>query len=258
MLPGQPGILIVMGAQTLASRTVQLGWDRPRFELLDRRGAVLSALDGLDILDGFRTDGDSLAFHLAGGRSAEVDMRGMWVYELSSYPASSNFDVLLIIERVAEVLSAERVLPSVSFQHFVAWPPDSNYDAARIEGVASMVEAAADLGLYDFAMMTDGRTATGWDFQAEYGVIEASDAPLRLSRRLGRTSGQVPALDHELFDMDFPPVGTFVDSTWNRQRQSAVSLGTARALVEQLGGEANRTVAALHNNLLAHSEHAQS
>jgi len=249
------GTFALMVTHGLVSRTLEIEWDRPRFELLDLRGAVLAVFDDLDVIDAYHAEGDALSLRLTGGRSARVTMTSMWIYELVGFQTGLDDegqpDVWAIAQRVASVLGCSRVVLRVSEQHLIAWPDGSSKAEACRRGVGNLLASARDLGLYDFATVADGRTASGWYFQTEFGVVGADEVPLRLARQLGRSTSPSPLLDEELFGLDFPEVSTFVDSKWRRVDSELPEIDDVPQLIDQVDSDAAALVAALHDQVVS-------
>lgn len=198
------------------SQTCHLQWHRPRHELLDCRGAVISALKRAGGLEGFRAEGGDVTVKLFGGRSVNVSPVGVTAYALDrrdSDPQAALSDALL----VAEVLGVEEMGVRFYYQHITAWP--AGISASEATGRASSVVApVGDLHWVDFALLADGVAAEGWSYQVEFGVVSAEETPARIGRWIGRMSGQKSLLDQELFDLGYPSVGTFSDSSWRNDR----------------------------------------
>jgi hypothetical protein len=152
------------------------------------------------------------------GHEVRIGVHGLGV-SILAHRCTSGQDLELIsgiVSRTRDLLRYEAQEARFWFQHLLAWdttdsPPSEVYASAtrRI-----LPEIADELSLSDFALLSDGVSQGGREFQFECGVIDADSAAPRLARILGRTSGVTTQQVDELFDLDYPAIATFVDTSW--------------------------------------------
>lgn len=239
-----------MDASGLVSRSLLLSWDRPRYELLDQRGALLALLDEADGVEGFLPSQAGIDVRMRGGIALNMSTLGAWAYELTSEqdpsPTASALELLL---RVGERLGARQCGVRLAFQHLMPWP------GWQDEAVAARVAAENFLGepdWQDFALLVDGRGPESWLYQAEFGVLGRSAVPERLSRRIGRVGRNAgapqPDLEEEILAAHYPAVATFVDSSWFGTRLE-FTLAAVEEEVAKLESEAQRLAQRCHDRV---------
>ena len=142
-------------------------------------------------------------------------------------------------------------------------PVSENYEEARAAiGRGLLGRFVASTGLTDFALLFDGHDKKAdVNYQAEFGVVSADEAPLRLGRYLGRISGrrESPLIGH-LMEQHYSDVSLFCDSTWHPELPDTVDFSTHALLTARHISEcANSMVGAicravsLQDGLEAHS-----
>ncbi len=153
-----------------------------------------------------------------------------------------------LFEQLVEQFQPEITQVTARFQHLVLVPQD--YDEARRAAAAKMFGPFAQMGVTDFAVLLDGvRPGSGKApliYKAEFGVVTAQEAPLRLSQAIGRLPGDdAGGFDPGHWEVDdFPPVALYVDSSWHEHRQAPEhdALGWALRCPDLYAREAERFV----------------
>ena len=199
------------------SRSLQLSW-APCPRVYDHRSDVVEALAELEHVDRFQMEHGGVTVVLERGHEVRIGVHGLGV-SILAHRCTSGQDLELIsgiVSRTRDLLRYEAQEARFWFQHLLAWdttdsPPSEVYASAtrRI-----LPEIADELSLSDFALLSDGVSQGGREFQFECGVIDADSAAPRLARILGRTSGVTTQQVDELFDLDYPAIATFVDTSW--------------------------------------------
>lgn len=231
--------LTAMPAQP-QTRCVYARWDRPRYELLDRRGAVLEALSDLGDIAGFRPSPDAVHVDFAGGLHLGVDLGGI----TGVSPSSSPHDVYRPhVEAVAVVLGASRAAVRVALQHLVPW--EGVEDPQEAQALAAL-RTAGLASATDCAVLVDGAVGE-WTYNAEFGVVGADEVRDRLARLRGRAPG--PKINTGLDDLRPPPVSTFVDSHWKVRGLHDVMQSETWGLVGEPDGLSATMVESLHTHL---------
>jgi hypothetical protein len=225
------------------TRCVTAVWDRPRYELLDARGAVLAALSQVSEIAGFAPLQDKLNVNFANGRHVTVDLPQAGTVD----PVDSSFaESRPYIEAVGAALGASRALMRVSVQHLVEWTDQQDAEAAQLVAGAAAVGVP---GVTDFAVLIDGRHGDDWTYQAEFGVVAAAEVPDRITRHIGRALG--PRMKFAADESAFAPVSTFVDSNWKLQRFVDVSSDECWDLIADVDEHAATLVSELHTRLVS-------
>jgi hypothetical protein len=200
--------------------------------------------------------GDSLMLDL-GDRTAVVDVEEVRVYETPGYVSrgadDSSLTTTKLIALLAACLDVERVTPSFEFQHLVEWIGADEPIAAFQAATASILDESLELGLYDFALLVDGLSSSGWGYHAEFGVIGADDVAQRLSRRAGQMRDFArPDAVRQQIESDlpvWPTVATFVDSTWHAGGGSTSGVDELEDQLSSAAADANRLVNTLHKRV---------
>ncbi len=223
---------LAMDASQLASRSLLLRWQRPRYALLDQRGSLLELLDEDDKVDAYATAEGSVDVRMRGGIALHVNTLGAWAYELVVPSDRRGRSMIDLVQAVGERLGVTDVTVTAAFQHLVPWDGETDESRASRTATASIL---GDPEWYDFALLVDGFSRSMWSYQAEFGVLSAADAPARLARRIGRMSDTAaPPLEEEIVSGDYPAVATFVDSTWRRpQEHTLVDVDEVLSVVEE-------------------------
>ncbi len=241
---GRLSTLTPMPAQPL-TRCVYARWDRPRYELLDRRGAVLEALGSLGEIEGFRPSHDAVHVDFIGGLHLGVELGGI----TGISPTSASHDVYRPhVEAVAAVLGASGAAIRVALQHLVPWEDVDDPEVAQ--ALASQSVTGLD-STTDCAVLIDG-AVDNWTYNAEFGVVGADEVHDRLARRRGRAPG--PKIDAKLDDLRPPPVSTFVDSHWKAKGLHDVMQGGTWELVSLSDELSAALVDSLHTHLTQQRE----
>ena len=199
------------------SRSLQLSW-APCPRVYDHRSDVVEALAELEHVDRFQMEDGGVTVVLERGHEVRIGVHGLGV-SILAHRCTSGQDLELIsgiVSRTRDLLRYEAQEARFWFQHLLAWdttdsPPSEVYASATRRILS---EIADELSLSDFALLSDGVSQGGREFQFECGVIDADSAAPRLARILGRTSGVTTQQVDELFDLDYPAIATFVDTSW--------------------------------------------
>jgi hypothetical protein len=228
------------------TRCITVKWDRPRYELLDRRGAVIAALAEVSEISGFAPTLDVLAVRFVGGTSILMNLQRMYV----TVPSPNPPDVYRRhVEAVASALGAPRGGLEVSLQHLLPWPPENDpvqaqiYSASTSTGVPSAT---------DFAGLIDGVQDEAWTYKAEFGVVAANEVPVRLKRAVGRAAG--PKFETTFEDIATAPVSTFVDAQWMFHRLADVTTTECWEAVSQVDEYSAALADELHTHLSSRRE----
>lgn len=241
----QTSLPVPLGIMALAplTRCVIARWDRPRYELLDARGAVIGALEQIGEMSGFAPSHDGLDVWFEDGRHVSVSFGQVTVVESV---AADPLACREIVVEVASKLKSPAVTLTVVLQHLVAWQDESDVVSATRQTASEMVGVP---GATDCAILFDGDINDEWKYQAEFGVVSAAETPARLARLRGRSVG--PAIDvfSEAPSSMFPPVSTFVDSYWMMQRPLDVELDRDWNRIAAVDEHAARLVEQLHSRL---------
>lgn len=232
--------------------TLKYDWDRTRFELLDARSAVLAMFEEYELLRSFRSPQDGLSVRLIDGRSFDVSMDRVEVYELRVGAATapemrSSAD---LAAEIGSLLGVHGVVPRASFQHVVPWDLADKDEAFR-RGAHAIVPDANKLGATDFALLFDGQMGESWMYQAEAGVIDADEAPARFARRIGRSDSSRPDswMLGALEQIEVAEVATFVDSAWWLSKKVPILFEEAEELLRQAESLASDVVGTLHRSI---------
>ncbi|PXW30653.1 UNVERIFIED_CONTAM: hypothetical protein DES50_107130 [Williamsia faeni] len=226
------------------TRCVIARWDRPRYELLDSRGLVIGALEGVGDIAGFAPSHDTLDVRFDDGRQVQVNLGGVTVIE--SVGSSDPLACRDVIAQVANKLGATEVTVTVVLQHLVEWAGETDDLAATRQAADVMVGVP---GATDCAILFDGDLDLDWKYQAEFGVVSAAETPARLARSRGRSIGPTIDAFAEAPASMFPLVSTFVDSYWMMQRPLDVGLVEDWEQVAAIDEHAARLVETLHTRL---------
>jgi hypothetical protein len=200
------------------SRSVRLV-TTPTPLLYDVRGRLLNELRGLASVERFRVRDDDIAVVFEGPREVHVGMESILC---SSYVPDDDprwiVRPLDVIERAIEPKVTSLV---ASFQHLieVEGPTESLTEQSAKLAMGSIAES---IGVYDYANLVDGiDRETGLAYQAEFGIINADEAPFRLARFAGRAQGETSSSMDLIVAMDFPEAAVFVDSRWSVESEFA-------------------------------------
>ncbi len=195
------------------STVVDLSW-RPSLDYYEHGVEVLRRLQNAGVLRRFRVGQDDLQARLADGSDLSVGVVGM------TYTATGGSLPLDVAEQLLlDVLRSLRpadVTATFYLQHVLALDWGGTYEEACAGATAAWLPSiAATCGLTDSAPLVDGVSRRhGIGFQAEFGVIDAAQAPARLSRYVGNRIGGPGLAIHEEEGRDHPPLALFVDSSW--------------------------------------------
>jgi hypothetical protein len=128
-------------------------------------------------------------------------------------------------------------------QFLIGWP-DSD-DSAKAQAQTAIATSGIKTAT-DCAAVIDG-SIHGWQYNAEYGVVDVSEIPQRIARTVGRATG--PKIDVALDEVEFSQVSTFVDSRWKAAEPWDVSLDETWVIARAADELAAQLAADLHNHL---------
>jgi hypothetical protein len=194
-----------------------------------RRFRVAEHVVEAQLRDGTRMAVGVTGMSVVGGRELPIHQACSWIHEVAAAVRPSDISVTFFIQCL-RALDLELTYPAACRRASAAWMP-----------------GPAELGIYDSAPLVDGLAPSGLRYQAEFGVIDAEEAPARLSRSLGNRIGG-PGLD-PLPDDDYPPLAVFVDSSWFPQGAPADADNLAQwvlPVLDQATAETQDLTNALH------------
>jgi hypothetical protein len=194
------------------SRRLSVPWNVPTSYYEDR-WRVLTELDSSDLLHARRVMEDRIAMRLGDP------------YLVVSF-SDSYFDAAILapdvdearLRRALEVLFETikpKALSSPIFDFQWLYEIDQDYGAARRTTVASVLGEDVGETAVDWSMNVHGTTVEpAGQYDTEYGIVSASEAPRRLARSISNTVGQAdpdipPAVWPESL---MPPVAWFFDA----------------------------------------------
>jgi hypothetical protein len=167
------------------TRRFRLSWPES-VRYFERRFSVLRRFEDQGLLRQLRVDEDRVSVRLG-------DANHVVVYGLRSLeggllqPDSDQERLQAALEVIFEELQPSRLLrPQISFQWLVSL--DRDYDEAR---KTTAVAAWGDAGepLFDWSALVDGKLERpNLSYRAEFGIVDAAEAPQRLSRQAGHVT----------------------------------------------------------------------
>lgn len=199
------------------SQGIVLRW-APSVAFLENRFTILRRLGDVGMVRQFLVDDDqSIAMRVSKSRALRVA-----VDHLSFEDALGDFGddepSRLVLQLVLDHVHPGMRSVQWSLQYLVALETsDSAAEACRNAARAIHGDLGDALGLTDFASLVDGTVEGLGAYKMEFGVLTADEAPLRLSRLIGRSI--VAPVDRELglevnSRRGFPSVALFVDLAW--------------------------------------------
>lgn len=213
------------------SRGLQLRWD-PTPRAFDHQSKLIEALDGTVGVDSFRIHNDSVDVITVSGASVKVDVASLTVHSLAGGKDDDLSVFVHTVEATHEVLATRHRAAALIYQHLEGWSDSLTYEEA-CKRASRRLAPALSRRFDDFALLADGYV-DGHEYQFEAGVIQAEDAPLRLSRTFGRAPSGPDAVPFAalggISDV-FPPVATFVDSRWEVDPGEVASGDTLRHVI---------------------------
>lgn len=199
--------------------------------LYDVRGRLLNALRVAGPAERFRVREGDIAVVYEGPSEMHVSTEA--ISFLSYEPAATLEPMLNLLEIIEEAVSPRLRTLVGSFQHLVEIPHPPKFATAESARLA-MGELAERVGVTDYANLVDGvDRESGLVYQAEFGVINADEAPFRLARFAGRTQAEPAASMDLIMEMTFPKSAVFVDSRWEEE-ELKFSLADRSELVSSL------------------------
>lgn len=195
------------------SAVVDLSW-RPCLAFYEHGVEILRHLEDDGILRQFRVNKDDVDARLADGTYLRVGVVGMdYIAPLGPLPADES---ARITGHVVRALKPDDVELVISLAHLEGLAWDLNYDEACRQATAAWLPGlATDAAVHDSAPLVDGVSRRhGLRFQAEFGIVDAEQAPHRLSRMLGNRIDAPTMPLREQAAREVPPLAVFVDSSW--------------------------------------------
>ncbi len=240
-----------MGADAALTQGLSLTW-RPSLEFYEARVRLLRPLRDAGVLRQFRLDENSVTARLTRGRRLVIGVTSLL---LQSFNGPLPADTEAHLEHVVELLQPRVTSATLLLQHIVPLHTAATYqDACRAAARGFLGGLAEDTGMSAVAVLVDGRAAVpAVSYQAEFGVINQAEAPGRLARVVGRTSG--PAVEDDLDQLigrEYPPLAVFVDSTWmtNAVPEEAEAVPAwFTALSRDVNKEASELVDVIHRRV---------
>jgi hypothetical protein len=226
------------------STVVDITW-RPCLAFYEQGVPLLRRFEDAGLLRRFRVADHVVEAQLRDGTRMTVGVTGMtlagpgpelpthqacgWIHEVAAAVRPSDISVAFFIQCL-RALDLELTYPAACRRASAAWMP-----------------GPAALGVYDSAPLVDGVASSGLRYQAEFGIIDAEEAPARLSRSLGNRIGGPPMdlLSHE----EYPPLAVFLDSSWFPQAAPSDADGLAQwvlPVLDQAIAETQYLTNALH------------
>lgn len=196
----------------LRSTVIDLRW-RPSLEFYEQGVALLRHLEDGGELRGFRVTQHDVQARLRDGAELQVSVVGL-AYRLVEGPVDMVASSALL-QRVIRAMQPTDTEATFYLQHLIPLDWDVSYEeaCARVTS-AWMPQLVTSAGVVDSAPLVDGFSPQHrLRFQAEFGVVDAGQAPARLDRSIGNRIGG-PALPARGNGVAYPPLGLFVDSSW--------------------------------------------
>lgn len=231
------------------SESLIVHW-QPTVHYHQHRLDPLAELESLGLLRKFRVDGDEV-----GARTDEAELvlsqDGARIQARGGLRSTAATELLRLAFRAAD---PSEYLFFLAYQYLVPII-DQSYDEARI-GALNQLSGSflGSLGVYDFAVLIDGRRSNRDEWHCEFGVLSQEEILPRLRREVGQIrafGGPHGFFGDEPSDM---PVAFFADVLWH------INVPTARApsddavdeLCHRIQGLADETdvlVSRLHSHI---------
>lgn len=177
----------------------------------ERRYGVLRRFEDEGLVRQFRVSEQRIGVYL-GDANHEL-VYGLRSIEGSLFKPDGDWDRMsAALDIVLADLQPKRLLrPVLRFQWLIAL--DAEYDEARRAGALEMLGDAGK-GLTDWSGLVDGELESPPStFQAEFGILDAAEAPQRLSRQIGRVQGERDTPPPTLWPTEsLPPVAFFCET----------------------------------------------
>lgn len=195
------------------TRRFAFSWPQ-NISFFEHRYEVLRELEDQGLLRQLRVAEDRIALRL-GDANHEL-VFGVRSVEGSLLQPDGDWDRIVgALKLVLQALKPKHLLrPEIKFQWLVEL--DGDYDKLRSEAAIHLF-GAAGASMTDWSVLVDGKIEDPeGEFQAEFGILNASEAPARLARLIGRagrsTRGDRDAPPPTQWQASkLPPVGWFYD-----------------------------------------------
>lgn len=196
----------------LRSTVIELRW-RPSLEFYEQGVALLRHLEDAGDLRGFRVTQHDVEARLRDGSELQVSVVGL-SYRLIQVPVDP-VSATALLQRVIRAMQPTETEVTFYLQHLIPLDWDVDYEEACARATSAwMPRLATSAGIVDSAPLVDGFSSRHrLRYQAEFGVVDAEQAPARLERSLGNRIGG-PALTGSADGVAYPALGLFLDSSW--------------------------------------------
>lgn len=196
----------------LRSTLIDLRW-RPSLDFYEQGVALLRQLEDAGELRSFRVAQHDVGARLLDGSELQVSVVGA-SYRLLAGPVDTAATCGLL-RRVLEAMQPADLEAVFYLQHLIPLDWETTYEEACAKVTAAWLpQLATSAGIVDSAPLVDGLSPQHHlRFQAEFGVVDAEQAPARLDRSLGNRIGG-PALPAAGEGVTYPPLALFSDSSW--------------------------------------------
>lgn len=208
---------MTMSDQTPWAQSLQLLW-LPSFDYLDNRSTLLRFIRDAGGLRQFALEDGAFIARVGRSRAVRVGIDHM-IIEDALGSVDQDEATTSLLSQVVETVRPELMGLDWSFQFLAELDGFSDATAACAHAARAIHSPglAEGLGLTDFAALVDGEVDGLGVYKMEFGIISDEEAPLRLSRVIGRSLTE--SIDREMVleantDRDFPAVAVFVDISW--------------------------------------------
>jgi hypothetical protein len=194
------------------SQSFELRW-RPCLDFYEHRVALLQSLKDRKLLRQFRVGDNQVSARLGGSRTLEISVEGMSL--LDALGPIQDEEGLRLLMDVVNTLHPSVTRATSWCSHLLSIDWELDYEAAcRRASSAVFGQLAEDASFTDFAILVDG-LRDDLQFQAEFGVVSADEAPMRIARIIGnRIGGPEGHFVDAMFGRPYPSLGLFMDSQW--------------------------------------------
>lgn len=230
------------------TRRFRFSWPQT-VEYLDHRYAILRRFEELGVVRQFRAGEDRITVRL--GDAHHVVVYGLGSLEGSLLrPDADEERLKAALSLIFETLKPQRLLrPRVDFQWLVAL--DLEYDEARVRtALQGFGEAGASV--VDWSVLADGKlSGPKGTYRAEFGIVEAAEMPVRLSRQTGRVGAaerDVPATIWPLATL--PSVGWFYDVRCTLEEAPSPTVDEVWSFVDSTQSVLERLMSAMMNRFV--------
>lgn len=211
--------------------TVTLHW-RPTPRAYEARTSLLSSLEDQKRLRAFHVQDEVGHALLEDDAELGIGVTYFSVAFANDLPEGAGLPSL--IDSVLDVVKPRISSVTARFQHLCPLPAASDFETAKANAARATLGAlTSSLNITDTAILFDGLADAGVSYQAEFGIVNESEAATRLTQTMGRIeSREEPTFTHvEWVKRGLPSIGLYVESRW--RNTSALSSTTTEALYTQ-------------------------